>query len=252
MKKIFICMILGVSVMMLCGCKSVNQSNSTNNKENIVNSEGKDIDLSVYKDYKYLPLGTIVKLKSDNKLKMIVGRLNIEEEGGRVYDYSACGYPAGIISSETKLFDVEDIESVKSLGYVDEDERTYNEQLIEYQKEHGKKDNYSNSEVIPITKHQENLEFSEENFLPLGTIVSLYEFDQKFIIIGRMPLSEEDNLDSVRDYIAFPYPNGTDVSGEYNNVTFDRENIEKILFIGYQDEFESAYNKKLIEIKKSL
>ena len=67
-----------------------------------------------------------------------------------------------------------------------------------------------------------------------------------------MPLAEEGDLNSVRDYIAYPYPNGTDVSGEYNNVTFDRADIEKILFIGYQDEFESAYNKKLIEIKKSL
>lgn len=252
MKKIFVCMILVASLMMLCGCKSVNQSNSIDNKEIIENSEEKDIDLSVYKDYKYLPLGTIVKLKSDDKLKMIVGRLNMEEEGGRVYDYSACGYPSGIISSETKLFDVEDIESVKSLGYVDEDERKYNEQLIEYKKEHGEIEDLSNNELIPFSKEKENLEFSEENFLPLGTIVSLHDIDHKFVIIGRMPLAEEGDLNSVRDYIAYPYPNGTDVSGEYNNVTFDRADIEKILFIGYQDEFESAYNKKLIEIKKSL
>ena len=48
---------------------------------------------------KYLPLGTVVTLQGATKRIMIIGYLPMTEKNV-VFDYSACIYPEGLLSSE--------------------------------------------------------------------------------------------------------------------------------------------------------
>lgn len=71
---------------------------------------------------KYLPIGTIVKLKNVDKLTIIAGYFpRGEANNGHVWDYSAFPYPEGIIDNEKIVqFDNEAIEKVVVMGYQDE------------------------------------------------------------------------------------------------------------------------------------
>ena len=66
------------------------------------------------KDY-ILPLGTVVTLKNGDIKLMIVGRAQLFNDEGTIgyFDYSALGYPQGVVSeSEYAFFNDEDIEEV--------------------------------------------------------------------------------------------------------------------------------------------
>lgn len=80
---------------------------------------------------KYLPIGTVVMLKGGKKRAMITGFCSIAgEDNSKVYDYSGCLYPEGIIASnQTLLFNHEQIEKVYYLGFVDDEEKNFKEKL---------------------------------------------------------------------------------------------------------------------------
>lgn len=87
-----------------------------------------------------LPIGSVVMLKGGNKRVMICGRIQTHVETGRLYDYSACYFPEGIIDvNDLFLFDNEDIDMVYFVGLQDVEEfrmRDYiNEKLEELKKE---------------------------------------------------------------------------------------------------------------------
>jgi hypothetical protein len=65
-----------------------------------------------------LPIGSVVRLKEAEKSLMIVGTTQVDETG-KEYDYIACLYPEGYIN-ETMfwMFNHEDIEDVRYVGYV--------------------------------------------------------------------------------------------------------------------------------------
>lgn len=71
---------------------------------------------------KYLPIGTIVKLKNVDKLTMIAGYFpRGEAQNGHVWDYAAFPYPEGMIDNEKIVqLDNEAIERVIVMGYQDE------------------------------------------------------------------------------------------------------------------------------------
>lgn len=73
---------------------------------------------------KYLPIGTVVKLKGITKRIMITGFCAIEDDNeGEIWDYSGCIYPEGFLSSnETCLFNHNQIEKICHLGLVDDEE----------------------------------------------------------------------------------------------------------------------------------
>ena len=66
---------------------------------------------------KYLPIGSIVKLKEVDVELMIIGYLKKVED--KIYDYSACSYPLGIVTSvlDTAVFNHEQIEKIYHMGY---------------------------------------------------------------------------------------------------------------------------------------
>lgn len=80
---------------------------------------------------KYLPIGTVTMLKGGSKRVMITGFCAIDQEKqGKVWDYSGCMYPEGFLSStQTCLFDHEQIKEIYHLGLVDEEEKEFKETL---------------------------------------------------------------------------------------------------------------------------
>ena len=80
---------------------------------------------------KYLPLGTVVLLKEAKKRVMIIGFCCLDEKDKtKVFDYSGCIYPEGMIASDKNLlFNHNQIEKIFHLGYSDEEEKLFKEKL---------------------------------------------------------------------------------------------------------------------------
>ena len=80
---------------------------------------------------KYLPIGTVVMLKEGKKRVMITGFLTTpNNDKEKIYDYSGCLYPEGVLTSEqTLVFNHEQIDKVHHLGLVDEEEKQFKEKL---------------------------------------------------------------------------------------------------------------------------
>lgn len=66
---------------------------------------------------KYLPIGTIVMLKNDIVLYMIVGYLN-RSDNEEIRDYISIGFPYGMMTLDSvTYFNHDDIEKIVFLGY---------------------------------------------------------------------------------------------------------------------------------------
>ncbi|WP_232696644.1 DUF4176 domain-containing protein [Brevibacillus daliensis] len=83
------------------------------------------------------------------------------------------------------------------------------------------------------------------DLLPIGSVVKLVGWDQKIMIYGRMQI--QANTEEIFDYVGCPHPHGN-ISKEYN-VFFRQNQINEILFRGYEDEEELQLRKKLIELE---
>lgn len=69
---------------------------------------------------KYLPIGSVVLLKDSKKRIMIVGVKQKQADSEKVWDYSACLYPEGILNPDKLfLFDSEQIERLYFIGFQD-------------------------------------------------------------------------------------------------------------------------------------
>ena len=83
----------------------------------------------MYKDL--LPIGTVVLLEGGEKRVMICGRVQIRTEDDKIYDYSACYYPEGILdSSEMFFFDHSAIAEVYFIGFQDKEEINFRENVL--------------------------------------------------------------------------------------------------------------------------
>lgn len=82
---------------------------------------------------KYLPIGTVVMLKGGSKRIMITGFCSFaNDDKSKIYDYSGCLYPEGIISaSQTLLFDHTQIEKIYHIGLIDDEEKEFKNKLKE-------------------------------------------------------------------------------------------------------------------------
>ena len=85
------------------------------------------------KNEKYLPVGSVVILKGATKKVMVTGFCIVPDgDPTKMFDYSGCLYPEGMLSSkETAVFNHDQIDRVFFLGYVDEDEVKFKTQLKE-------------------------------------------------------------------------------------------------------------------------
>lgn len=80
---------------------------------------------------KFLPIGSVVLLHGGRKKLMITGFcVALADKESKVYDYSGCIYPEGIITSgQTCMFDHSDIEQIYFTGYIDEEEKQFKDKL---------------------------------------------------------------------------------------------------------------------------
>lgn len=79
-----------------------------------------------------LPIGSVVLLNGAEKRLMICGRVQTDVNTNITYDYSACLYPDGIISSsELYMFNNENIDKVYFLGFQDGEELQFRKFLNE-------------------------------------------------------------------------------------------------------------------------
>lgn len=78
----------------------------------------------------YLPIGSVVLLKESQKRIMIVGVKQKQENSDKVWDYSACLFPEGILDPDRLfLFDSEQIERLYFVGFQDGESLAFLDQL---------------------------------------------------------------------------------------------------------------------------
>lgn len=80
---------------------------------------------------KYLPIGSVVLLENATKKLMITGFcVTPNNDKTKVFDYSACLYPEGIITTEqVAVFNHDQIKQIFALGYSDDEEKKFKEKL---------------------------------------------------------------------------------------------------------------------------
>jgi len=73
---------------------------------------------------------------------------------------------------------------------------------------------------------------------PIGTVVTLVDGTKPLMIYGRFQNSGDS--EEIYDYVACLYPEGN-ISDDYN-VFFNHEDVDKVLFTGYQTEEDEKTN----------
>ena len=85
---------------------------------------------------------------------------------------------------------------------------------------------------------------SYEKVLPIGTVVTMNGSDARLMILGyqRYDLKNE----KAYDYCACTYPEGY-ISDE-NTLLFNHDQIDRIIYIGLQNEEQIAFSERLREV----
>ena len=88
-----------------------------------------------------------------------------------------------------------------------------------------------------------------EKFLPIGTVVLLKGGKKRAMITGFCSIAQE-NQEKIYDYSGCVYPEGYLSSNQV--CLFDHDQIEKIFFVGFEDEEEVMFKDKLNKIVASI
>ena len=87
----------------------------------------------------------------------------------------------------------------------------------------------------------------EINWLPIGSVVQLAKEGKPLMICGRA--QKERDTGEIWDYSACPYPEGS-LSPE-QTFLFNRGQVERLLFIGYQTEENALFAQQLDGLLKA-
>ena len=91
---------------------------------------------------KYLPIGSVVLLRGGTNKAMITGYcMKTKEKPNKIYDYSGCPFPEGVIKSTmTSVFDHNQIVQVFHIGYKNQESEaflaTIKDKVEEYESNH--------------------------------------------------------------------------------------------------------------------
>lgn len=88
-----------------------------------------------------------------------------------------------------------------------------------------------------------------EKFLPIGTVVLLKGGKKRAMITGFCSIANE-NQEKIYDYSGCVYPEGYLSSNQV--CLFDHDQIDKIFFVGFEDEEEKMFKDKLSKIVASI
>jgi len=80
-------------------------------------------------------------------------------------------------------------------------------------------------------------------YYPIGTVVILKGGNRPLMIYGRKQIQEKSNV--IWDYVACLYPEGN-ISDKYI-FFFQNEEIEKVLYYGYESQYEEKMQELLNE-----
>jgi hypothetical protein len=79
-----------------------------------------------------LPIGSVILLKGGNKRVMICGRIQARAGEDKVYDYSACFFPEGLLDTSNLFFFNRDaIDRVFFIGCQDEEELKFRSEILD-------------------------------------------------------------------------------------------------------------------------
>lgn len=87
-----------------------------------------------------------------------------------------------------------------------------------------------------------------EKFLPIGSVVLLKEGTKRLMITGFCVIAK-DNSNKIYDYCGCLYPEGIITSDQ--TALFNHEQIDKIYYIGLNDEENTEFQKTLKELLKN-
>lgn len=80
-----------------------------------------------------------------------------------------------------------------------------------------------------------------KKYLPIGSVVLLRNGNKRVMICGR--IQAKAGSDTIFDYSACYYPEG--IIDPANMFFFNHDTIDKVFFIGFQDQEELNYRNKL-------
>lgn len=78
----------------------------------------------------------------------------------------------------------------------------------------------------------------KRDLLPIGSVVLLKEGEKRLMICGRIQV--QGGSDEIYDYSACLYPEG--ITSSDSMYFFNKDAIENVYFIGFQDEEEFGYS----------
>ena len=115
-------------------------------------------------DKGFLPIGSVVLLKGGTKKVMITGFCSIDNDNTeKVYDYTGCLYPEGILNSnELRLFDNSQIDKVFYRGFEDEEQESFQKILNDVMTEYNRGITEVNDALEPVIMYQDSREESFE------------------------------------------------------------------------------------------
>lgn len=87
-----------------------------------------------------------------------------------------------------------------------------------------------------------------EGLLPVGSVVFLTGSERRVMIIGVLQIQEKEGEKILWDYSGVLYPEG--YFGPDKTFLFNNEQIEKVYFVGFQDEEQFTFKTKVDEIRK--
>ncbi|MBW6411940.1 DUF4176 domain-containing protein [Clostridium weizhouense] len=96
---------------------------------------------------------------------------------------------------------------------------------------------------------EQNIEFDKNKLLPIGSVVLLNDSDKKLMIVGRLQKQVGDEKEIEWDYSACLYPEGN--LRPDSLFLFNNDVIEKVYFIGYEDEEEVKYSEKINQYRNN-
>lgn len=218
-----------------------------------------DNENNVNKLNKYLPIGSIVELKNNDKKFMITGYFSLEcDDSIKIYDYVGCLYPEGLLLKNNNYsFNHEEIVKVIFNGYVSDEYNVLIANLLD------KISNFNNAKEESQSENDLLLHDINDNNLAIDNIklddlndISLnehavdipktdddelqhtklfYEFDENNFVTGVKEQEEKqkDNQNSNVDERTFVPAEPTNEEGNYNenqefnipHYTFDENGI---------------------------
>lgn len=84
-----------------------------------------------------------------------------------------------------------------------------------------------------------------KNFLPIGSVVLLKKAAKRLMICGRIQIRMEAGEQKLYDYCGCLYPEG--VLDPEKTYLFNNEDIDKVFYMGMQDEEEFKFRAYILE-----